>query len=318
VILAVIDFCSSPRNLSSECRRSSSASVVDTADQPTYLSLMLEIQMEEAIANCPDLFIEPGLKLLRRQVVIEGRRPDVLFQDGLSRHLFVEIQKGRLDENHLQRHFYYYFDYRSKYPTTHPRLMFIANQMASRHKDFLDEHGYEFKEIPEGEFERKLNQCLGKDEQSKPQVEVVTSPGVLTPFTYELLYAIEKQSMTYSYKMLLLMFMAELADADGRVLTRTLAEKFQEFFVRRALQKKQVENPNRPGELVTRTVRQWETNIRSMPVQKLGTSFVVDEGNAIRWASRIWTHWNTELKREIHDAALDRLRRYFDRYAGGL
>ena len=69
---------------------------------------MLEIQMEKAVANCPDLFIEPGLTLVRRQVVINGRRPDVLFSDGLSRHLLVEIQRGRLDEAHLQRHCYYF------------------------------------------------------------------------------------------------------------------------------------------------------------------------------------------------------------------
>ena len=36
---------------------------------------MLEKQMEEAVANCPDLFIEPGLTLIRRQVVINGRLP---------------------------------------------------------------------------------------------------------------------------------------------------------------------------------------------------------------------------------------------------
>jgi len=141
---------------------------------------MLEILMEEAIAGCPDLFIEPGLTLVRRQVVINGRRPDVLFSDGLSRHLLVEIQSGRLDEDHLQRHFYYYFDYRSKYPSTHPRLMFIANRIVIRHKDFLDEHGYEYKEILESEFERKANACLGRrEEPEREQVEVVTSPGVL-------------------------------------------------------------------------------------------------------------------------------------------
>lgn len=122
---------------------------------------MLEIQMEEAIANCPELFIESGLRLLRRQVVINGRRrPDVLFSDGLSRHLLVEIQSGRLDEEHLQRHFYYYFDYRSKYPSTHPRLMFIANRMVPRHKEFLDEHGYEFKEIPEQDAAHAIQDFL--------------------------------------------------------------------------------------------------------------------------------------------------------------
>jgi hypothetical protein len=103
---------------------------------------MLERQMEEAVANCPDLFIEPGLALVKRQVVINGRRPDVLFSDKFSRHLLVEIQNGRLDEDHLQRHFYYYFDYRAKYPETHLRLMFIANLLVPQHKKFLDEHGY--------------------------------------------------------------------------------------------------------------------------------------------------------------------------------
>jgi hypothetical protein len=95
---------------------------------------MLERQMEEAVANCPDLFIEPRLTLVRRQVVINGRRPDLLFSDVLSRHLLVELQCGRLDEDHLQRHFYYYFDYRAKYPSIHLRLMFIANRLVPQHK----------------------------------------------------------------------------------------------------------------------------------------------------------------------------------------
>ena len=72
---------------------------------------MLESKMEEAIATCPELFIESGLTLVRRQVVINGRRPDLLFSDAFSRQLLVEIQSGRLDEDHLQRHFYF-FDYR--------------------------------------------------------------------------------------------------------------------------------------------------------------------------------------------------------------
>jgi hypothetical protein len=70
--------------------------------------------MEDAVATCPDLFIETGLTLVRRQVIINGRRPDLLLSDVLSRHLFVETQRGQLDEDHLQRHFYYYFDYRAK------------------------------------------------------------------------------------------------------------------------------------------------------------------------------------------------------------
>lgn len=193
---------------------------------------MLERNMEEAVANCPDLFIEPGLTLVRRQVVINGRRPDVLFSDSLSRHLLVEIQSGRLDEEHLQRHFYYYFDYRAKYPSTHLRLMFIANRLVPQHKEFLDEHGYEFREYPDSEFQRRVSDCMTRVHPAETdQVETVTTPGVLAPATYELLYEIEQQQMTLCYKMVLLIAMAELADETGKVPLRSLAERFQEFFV---------------------------------------------------------------------------------------
>lgn len=280
---------------------------------------MLERQMEEAVANCPDLFIESGLTLLRRQVVINGRRPDVLFCDALSRHVLVEIQSGRLDEAHLQRHFYYFYDYRAKYPSTHLRLMFIANLLVPQHKSFLDEHGYEYREFPENEFARRLHQCSTRfHERLNEAEEIEISPALLTPSTHEILYEIEKHRMTMSYKMLLLMYMTELADSDGRVSLRLLAERFQQFFVERSLQNKQEENPNRKaGALSQRSLSGWERTIREQPVNYLTESFMLDEGSAIRWAPRIWNQWTRELKREIHRAAFDRLVRYFDTYAGG-
>ncbi len=229
---------------------------------------MLEAQMEEAVARCPDLFIEPGLSLIRRQVVINGRRPDILFSDSLSRHLLVEIQRGRLDEEHLQRHFYYYFDYRAKYPSIHLRLMFIANRIVPQHKEFLDEHGYECKEYGEHEFERRVASCLTHSlNPNPPDIEIETTPGVLSEGTYQILYEIEKQSMTLCYKMLLVKTMCELADSNGRVPTKKLAEEFQEFFVGRSTRQKAEENPNlvKPGVLSHRSVREWQRVIREQP-----------------------------------------------------
>jgi len=281
---------------------------------------MLERHMEEAVARCPDLFIEQGLTLVRRQVVINGRRPDILFSDALSRQLLVEIQSGRLDEDHLQRHFYYYFDYRAKYPKTHLRLMFIANRLVPQHKEFLDEHGYEFREYPENEFERRISDCNLKAHASPADpVETVTTPGVLAPTTFELLYEIETQPMTLCYKMLRLMFMSELADTAGQVPVRSLAQRFQGFFISRSVQKKAEENPNRvnPGALSNRSVQAWERVIREQPVRFLTESFVIDEGASIRWATRIWDQWNSDLKREIHAACVDRLVRYFNRHVPG-
>lgn len=280
---------------------------------------MLERQMEEAVASCPDLFIETGLALVRRQVVINGRRPDILFSDAFSRHLLVEIQCGRLDENHLQRHFYYYFDYRAKYPSTHLRLMFIANRLVAQHKEFLDDHGYEFREYPEHHFARLVSDCRLRTSVAQPDVETVTTPGVLAPSTYELLYEIEKQPMTYCYKMLLLMLMSELADSDGRVSLRVLAERFQQFFAERAAQHKAEENPNRiePGKLSSRRPTKWESVIRAHPVHYLGESFVVDEVTSIRWAPRVWSEWTASLAQEIRVASFDRLVRYFNRHVPG-
>jgi len=280
---------------------------------------MLEIQMEEAVAHCPGLFIESGLTLVRRQVVINGRRPDVLFTDSLSRHLLIEIQRGRLDEDHLQRHCYYFYDYRQKYPQTHPRLMFIANRLVPQHKDFLDHHGYEFKEIPESEFERKVQQCPGASADRAQPTELIPSPGVLAPATYELIYEIERHRMTMSYKMLLLIFMTEMADQDGRVPLFGLATRFQEFFVRRAMQGKLEENPNRvkPGTLAVKSLSGWERTIREMPVRHLTDAFVIDEGSSVCWAPRVWSNWNSELKQEVLAAASNRLVWYFNQNAGG-
>ena len=58
---------------------------------------MLESKMEEAIATCPELFIESGLTLVWKQVVINGRRPDLLFSYASSCQFLIEIQSGRLD-----------------------------------------------------------------------------------------------------------------------------------------------------------------------------------------------------------------------------
>ncbi len=276
--------------------------------------------MEEAIATCPDLFIEGGLTLIRRQVVINGRRPDLLFSDSFSRQVLVEIQSGRLDESHLQRHFYYYYDYRAKYPSTHLRLMFIANRLVPQHKQFLDEHGYEFREYPENEFERLMAGCKPlSQEAAVPEVELVTTPGVLAPSTNRLLYEIERQPMTLCYKMLLLLFMTDLADANGRVPLRLLAERFQSYFVDRSARSKTEENPKRvrPQILSRRTVPVWERVIREQPVRHLTEAFVLDEGATIRWSPRIWREWNPELKQELREACRNRLVWYFNRHVPG-
>ena len=280
---------------------------------------MLEKDMETAIANCPDLFIETGLSLVRRQVVINGRRPDILFEDWLARQVLVEIQSGRLDEDHVQRHFYYFFDYRAKYPSNHLRLLFIANRIVPQHKEFLDEHGYEFREIPESDFARRVTECAARTDHSDLSVEVATTPGVLNHGTYEILYDIEKERMTLSYKMLLLLFLAEGADVRGRVSLRTIAERFQSFFLERSVRGKAEENPNvvQPGVLAGRNLSGWERTIVDQPLRYVSPELVIRVGEEVSWAARVWTVWSDQLRGELRRASLDRLVRYFDRNVPG-
>ena len=280
---------------------------------------MLEKDMETGVANCPDLFIEPGLSLVRRQVVINGRRPDILFEDSLARQLLVEVQSGRLDEDHVQRHFYYFFDYRAKYPSNHLRLLFIANRIVPQHKEFLDEHGYEFREIPESDFARRLAECNARAIHSELGIEVATTPGVLGPSMYDILYDIERERMTLSYKMLLLLFLAEAADTSGRVSLRAMAERFQSFFVDRSMRGKAEENPNvvLPGVLSARNLSEWERTVVDQPLRYISTELVVRVGEQIGWAPRVLAVWSDQLRGELRRAAFDRLVRYFDRNVPG-
>ncbi len=198
--------------------------------------------------------------------------------------------------------------------------MFIANRLVPQHKDFLDEHGYEFREFPENDFDRRLAECETRAQvQLLDHFETVTTPGVLSPNTCELLYKLETQKMTLCYKMLLLMLMTEFADTNGRAPLSLLALHFRQFFLARSMQNKLEENPNRvdPGTLSRRTDREWQRVIRDQPVRYLTSDFLIDEGTTIRWAPSIWNQWSPQLAQELRTASLDRMIRYFNRHVPG-
>lgn len=175
----------------------------------------------------------------------------------------------------LQRHFYYYYDYRAKYPERHTRLLFIANRIVPQHKEFLDDHGYEFREVPEGEFEPEGTSCGARgDSGEQLSFETTDTPGVLPLSSHSIIYQIDSEPMTLCYKMLLLTEMAELADSGGRVPLSKLAERFKVFFTSRALRGHTEENPNivTNGTLSGRSLAEWQRIIREQPVRRTSTS----------------------------------------------
>jgi hypothetical protein len=57
--------------------------------------------------------------------------------------------------------------------------------------------------------------------------------------------------------------------------------------------------------------------IREQPVQHLGQKFVIDEGISVRWAPEVLNRLTPDLKKELRDAAMQRLVTYFTKYVPG-
>lgn len=64
--------------------------------------MITEKIMEEAICKDPEKYLgEKGLRLIARQYSISIYRFDLLFEDRHGKRLIVEIQKGKLNREHL-------------------------------------------------------------------------------------------------------------------------------------------------------------------------------------------------------------------------
>ncbi len=57
--------------------------------------MMLEKDMENLIAKCPDEFFpNSGFKLVRQQENLSQRRVDIVFKDKYDRTIIIEIKRG--------------------------------------------------------------------------------------------------------------------------------------------------------------------------------------------------------------------------------
>jgi hypothetical protein len=114
--------------------------------------MLTEKIMEDAVAQNPEKYIEPGLVLIKRQYRIGKYIFDLLFQDRHGAKLIVELQKGTLDRNHTYKILDYYDEYKLKNPKEFVELMIIANKIPRERRDRLSSNGIAFKEIPTSDF----------------------------------------------------------------------------------------------------------------------------------------------------------------------
>jgi hypothetical protein len=107
--------------------------------------MLTERNFEDVLAKYPDL-IEVGLRLTGRQVIVEGRRLDLLFEDSLLRRLLVELKWGPIKDQHVGQIMAYAGSLRSN-DDPDLRVMLIGTRVPPSYQRSLDFHGIAWKEI---------------------------------------------------------------------------------------------------------------------------------------------------------------------------
>ena len=114
--------------------------------------MLTEAFMETLVKNYPDYFIEKGLTLISQQENFPAGRTDLIFKDKHGTILIVELKKGTLTREHVGQIADYYLDVKKRYAGQIIELMVMANNIPPNRKEFLEEQGVSFKEIPESKF----------------------------------------------------------------------------------------------------------------------------------------------------------------------
>lgn len=109
---------------------------------------MLEKDIENLIAQHPDdIFPGEGLTLIGQQVVVEGRRLDIVFEDKHKRRIIVEVKRGILTREASGQIAEYYGLLKNANKTESCELVLCANIIPKERKTFLETIGIECKEL---------------------------------------------------------------------------------------------------------------------------------------------------------------------------
>ncbi len=107
---------------------------------------MNELQFEDIIEKYPEL-IEDGLVLRGRQVRIDNKIFDLLFEDRHNQTLIVELKVGPIKRKHIGQ----VMDYEGQILSPddpNVRIMLVGNRVPSNFRRSLDFHGIEWRELP--------------------------------------------------------------------------------------------------------------------------------------------------------------------------
>ena len=109
-----------------------------------------ENDFESALAKYPEL-IEDGLRLIGRQLVVYGRRMDLVFTDRFQRKLITELKWGPIKDVHIGQIMNYEGILLSGDDPS-IRVMLIGTRVPPNLRRTLDHHGIAWKEITQAEL----------------------------------------------------------------------------------------------------------------------------------------------------------------------
>jgi hypothetical protein len=104
-----------------------------------------EKDLEDIICKYPDL-IEDGLSFKGRQIILYGRRMDILFEDKFKRKLIIELKVGPIKDAHIGQILSYEGMLLSDDDPS-IRVMLVGNRVPPNIQRSLDHHGIAWQEI---------------------------------------------------------------------------------------------------------------------------------------------------------------------------
>jgi hypothetical protein len=104
---------------------------------------MKEKVIEDLVHAYPDEFFNEPLKFVGRQIHLEGRRLDILFEDESERLLLVELKRGEIKREHVGQAGEYFGLLRVAYPDRETRVALLGTAVSQERKRFLEAFGVE-------------------------------------------------------------------------------------------------------------------------------------------------------------------------------
>jgi hypothetical protein len=99
--------------------------------------------IEDLVAAFPEEFFDEPLRLKSRQPVIQGRRLDLLFEDGENRLLLLELKRGELDRQAVGQAGEYFGLLKTEYPDRDVRMGVLGTAILPELRRFLEAFGVE-------------------------------------------------------------------------------------------------------------------------------------------------------------------------------